>query len=50
LAEAETLDGVSILRVPQIPDHSTSALRRVVTAVSFAMSAAFSGCCARGGM
>jgi colanic acid biosynthesis glycosyl transferase WcaI len=35
----EILDGVTVRRVPQLPDHSRSVLRRVLYYVSFAISA-----------
>ena len=46
LLARETLDGVSILRVPQIPDHGTSALRRLIYYLSFAVSSAMIGAAA----
>lgn len=39
LLKIESLDGVRILRVPQFPDHSRSAIRRVTYYLSFAVSA-----------
>ncbi len=39
----EHVDGVAILRVPLVPSHDRSALRRVVTYCSFAVSAALCG-------
>jgi len=36
LLKIESLDGVRIFRVPQFPDHSKSAIRRVVYYLSFA--------------
>jgi glycosyltransferase involved in cell wall biosynthesis len=35
----ETMDGVTVRRVPQLADHSRSVLRRVLYYLSFAMSA-----------
>jgi glycosyltransferase involved in cell wall biosynthesis len=43
LVRREELDGVKILRVPQIPDHSRSAVRRAVYYLSFAVAAAAVG-------
>lgn len=43
LLRRETVDGVEILRVPQIPDHSASALRRIIYYCSFAASSALVG-------
>lgn len=39
----EMLDGVPVLRVPQFPDHSQSALKRICYYVSFALSAMLIG-------
>lgn len=39
----EPIDGARVVRVPQLPDHSDSAVRRVLYYVSFALSAAFFG-------
>ncbi len=39
LASQEVLDGVTVRRIPQLPDHSRSVLRRVLYYLSFAMSA-----------
>lgn len=39
LASHEVLDGVTVRRIPQLPDHSRSVLRRVVYYLSFALSA-----------
>ena len=41
--QRQTLDGVEILRVPQIPDHSASVFRRMVYYCSFAVSSAVAG-------
>lgn len=39
----ETLDGIPLVRVPQLPDHSRSAFRRIAYYCSFAFSAIFLG-------
>lgn len=39
LASHEVLDGVTVRRIPQLPDHSRSVLRRVLYYMSFALSA-----------
>lgn len=39
LASCETIDGVTVRRVLQFPDHSRSVLRRILYYVSFALSA-----------
>ncbi|MEM9351990.1 MAG: sugar transferase [Planctomycetota bacterium] len=39
----ETLDGVDVLRVPQMPDHSRSVIRRVLYYLSFAFNAVWLG-------
>lgn len=39
----ETIDGVTVRRVPQLPDHGTRALRRALYYLSFAASAALIG-------
>ena len=41
--QKEVLDGVSLIRVPLYPDHSRSALKRILNFVSFAVSAALLG-------
>lgn len=43
MVRTETLDGVTVHRIPQFPDHSQSALRRILYYVSFALSAALIG-------
>lgn len=43
LRQWQTIDGVSVLRVPHIIDRSHSAFRRVVSYMSFALAAAFLG-------
>lgn len=42
LPASEEVDGVRVVRTPQWPDHSRSALRRMLYYVSFAMSAVLS--------
>ena len=39
----ESLDGVRIIRIPQFPDHSRSAIRRAAYYLSFAISASVYG-------
>lgn len=39
LASREVLDGVTVRRIPQLPDHSRSVVRRVLYYLSFALSA-----------
>jgi glycosyltransferase involved in cell wall biosynthesis len=39
----EELDGVSITRIPQVPDHSRSVFRRALYYLSFAFSATIAG-------
>lgn len=39
----ETIDGVTVRRIPQVPDHSNSAARRAVYYLSFAASASAVG-------
>jgi len=39
LASHEVLDGVTVRRIPQLPDHSRSVIRRVLYYLSFALSA-----------
>lgn len=39
----ETVEGISILRVPIYPSHDTSAIRRILTYMSFAICAATIG-------
>jgi glycosyltransferase involved in cell wall biosynthesis len=41
--QRETINGVSIIRVPLYPNHDASSLRRVLNYVSFAVSAAVLG-------
>ena len=43
LASQEQIEGVHITRIPQIPDHSQSAWKRVTYYLSFALSAALIG-------
>lgn len=43
LGKEETIDGVRVLRVPQIPDHSHTAWKRAIYYLSFALSAAILG-------
>jgi glycosyltransferase involved in cell wall biosynthesis len=43
IMQRETLDGVSIIRVPLYPSHDHSALKRIANYVSFALSAAIIG-------
>ncbi len=38
--QRETIDGVSVIRVPLYPDHSRSAFRRAVNCCSFSLAAA----------
>ena len=39
LVSREMLDGIEVIRVPQLPDHSRSIVRRMLYYVSFAMTA-----------
>lgn len=39
----ESIDGISVLRVPLYPSHDGSALKRIANYASFALSAAFMG-------
>ena len=41
--QRETIDGISILRVPLYPSHNDSAIKRVINYVSFAASATVYG-------
>ncbi len=41
--QRETIDGISIIRVPLYPSHDSSALKRITNYVSFAFSAALWG-------
>ncbi|HBB95717.1 MAG TPA: glycosyltransferase WbuB [Blastocatellia bacterium] len=41
--QRETVDGISILRVPIYPSHDTSAIRRILTYLSFAFFASTIG-------
>ncbi len=41
--QKETLEGVEIVRVPLYPSHDSSPLKRTLTYLSFALSAAFIG-------
>ncbi len=43
LVATEWIDGVEVVRVPQLPDHSASAWRRVAYYLSFCVSAMFIG-------
>jgi len=43
LVQTEIMDGVTVHRIPQRPDHSQSALKRILYYVSFALSAAAIG-------
>lgn len=43
LVQRETIDGISIIRVPLYPSHDNSALQRIANYVSFALSAAVMG-------
>ncbi len=43
LIHHETIDGIRITRVPLLPDHSRSKLRRIANYVSFAASASIAG-------
>ncbi|WP_136514308.1 glycosyltransferase family 4 protein [Geomonas edaphica] len=43
LLQRETVDGVSIIRVPLYPSHDGSAVRRIMNYLSFALSAAILG-------
>ncbi len=41
--QRETIDGISIIRVPLYPSHDSSALKRIANYISFAFSAAVWG-------
>lgn len=41
--QRETTDGISIIRVPLYPDHSSSGLRRILCYISLAFSASIPG-------
>lgn len=41
--QRETIDGISIIRVPLFPSHNNSALQRIANYLSFALSAAVMG-------
>lgn len=41
--QRETMEGVPVMRVPLLPSHDSSAMRRVATYVSFMLSAALFG-------
>lgn len=43
LLQRESVDGISVLRVPLYPSHDGSALKRIANYASFALSAAFMG-------
>jgi colanic acid biosynthesis glycosyl transferase WcaI len=43
LIQRETIEGVSIIRVPLYPSHDSSAVRRILNYVSFAVSATLIG-------
>jgi len=43
LWQRETLDGIRILRLPLVPDHSRSALRRILNYTSFTASTSLLG-------
>ncbi len=43
LWQKETIDGISVIRVPLYPDHSKSAARRVLNMMSFTASATILG-------
>lgn len=43
LLQRETINGISVLRVPLYPSHDSSALKRIANYVSFALSAACMG-------
>lgn len=43
LFQRETIDGISVLRVPLYPSHDGSALKRIANYLSFAFSAALLG-------
>ena len=43
LISREEMDGVTVRRIPQLPDHSRSVIRRVLYYVSFAISAMLIG-------
>ncbi|MEI8379293.1 MAG: glycosyltransferase family 4 protein [Planctomycetota bacterium] len=43
LITREEMDGVTVRRIPQLPDHSRSVIRRILYYISFAMSAMLIG-------
>lgn len=43
IVQKEVIDGVTVIRVPQMPDHSQRAWRRILYYLSFAASAALLG-------
>lgn len=43
LLQRETIDGISIIRVPLYPSHDSSSLRRIINYISFALFAAVWG-------
>lgn len=43
LCQREAVDGVEVVRVPMIPDHSRSSKKRALSYLSFGFSAAFLG-------
>ncbi len=43
--QRETIDGVSVIRVPLYPDHGRSKVRRAMNYLTFAVSASFLGRC-----
>jgi colanic acid biosynthesis glycosyl transferase WcaI len=43
LREKKRIDGVNVVRVPMVPDHSMSKKRRAISYLSFGASAAFLG-------
>ena len=43
LISREEMDGVTVRRIPQLPDHSRSVIRRVLYYISFAISAMLIG-------
>jgi colanic acid biosynthesis glycosyl transferase WcaI len=44
LVQKEIVDGVNLVRVPMVPDHSKSKKKRAISYLSFGASAAFIGC------
>ena len=40
LVQYQTIDGISVIRVPLFPSHDRSAIRRILNYISFALSAA----------